>query len=43
MSLEALTAEALMAIAEANELATLDQVRVQFTGKRVNLQNSLKH
>ena len=42
MSLEALTAEALMAIAEANELATLDQVRVQFTGKKSQLAEQSK-
>lgn len=34
MSLEALTTEALAAIAAAEDLATLDQVRVQFTGKK---------
>ncbi len=34
MSLEALTNEALAAIAAAEDLATLDQVRVQFTGKK---------
>ena len=34
MSLEALTTEALAAIAAAQDLATLDQVRVQFTGKK---------
>ena len=33
MSLEALTTEALAAIA-AQDLAALDQVRVQFTGKK---------
>ena len=42
MSLEALTAEALTAIAEANELATLDQVRVQFTGKKSQLAEQSK-
>jgi hypothetical protein len=43
MSLEALTTEALAAIAAAQDLATLDQVRVQFTGKKASLQNNLKH
>ena len=33
MSLEALTTEALAAIAAAQDLAALDQVRVQFTEK----------
>jgi phenylalanyl-tRNA synthetase alpha chain len=43
MSLEALTTEALAAIAAAQDLAALDQVRVQFTGKKASLQNSRKH
>jgi phenylalanyl-tRNA synthetase alpha chain len=43
MSLEALTTEALAAIAAAQDLAALDQVRVQFTGKKASLQSSLKH
>lgn len=34
MSLEALTTEALAAIAAAQDLVALDQVRVQFTGKK---------
>ncbi len=34
MSLEALTTEALAAIAAAEDLAALDQVRVLFTGKK---------
>ena len=34
MSLEALTTEALVAIAAAQDLVALDQVRVQFTGKK---------
>lgn len=43
MSLEALTTEALAAIAAAQDLAALDQVRVQFTGKKASLQNNRKH
>ena len=43
MSLEALTTEALAAIAAAQDLAALDQVRVQFTGKKASSQNSRKH
>ncbi|MBV6597416.1 phenylalanine--tRNA ligase subunit alpha, partial [Acinetobacter baumannii] len=34
MSLEALTTEALASIASAKDLVALDQVRVQFTGKK---------
>ena len=34
MSLETLTTEALAAIAAAQDLATLDQARVQFTEKK---------
>jgi phenylalanyl-tRNA synthetase alpha chain len=37
MSLDALTSDALAAIAAASDLATLDQVRVQFTGKKSQL------
>jgi phenylalanyl-tRNA synthetase alpha chain len=40
MSLEALTTEALAAIAAAQDLATLDQVRVQFTGKKASSEQS---
>ena len=36
MSLEALTTEALAAIAAAEDLATLDQVRVQFTVRKAS-------
>lgn len=43
MSLEALTTEALVAIAAAQDLVALDQVRVQFTGKKASLQNNRKH
>ena len=42
MSLEALTTEALDAIAAAQDLATLDQVRVQFTGKKSQLAEQSK-
>ena len=42
MSLEALTTEALAAIAAAEDLATLDQVRVQFTGKKSQLAEQSK-
>ena len=42
MSLEALTNEALAAIAAAEDLATLDQVRVQFTGKKSQLAEQSK-
>ena len=42
MSLEALTTEALAAIAAAQDLATLDQVRVQFTGKKSQLAEQSK-
>jgi len=35
--LEDLTANALTAIAAAHDLASLEQVRVQFTGKKANL------
>ncbi len=41
-SLEALTTEALAAIAAATDLATLDQVRVQFTGKKSQLAEQSK-
>jgi phenylalanyl-tRNA synthetase alpha chain len=37
MSLDALTTDALAAIAAAHDLAALDQVRVQFTGKKSQL------
>ncbi|MEY4517324.1 MAG: hypothetical protein RL180_1670 [Pseudomonadota bacterium] len=37
MSLDALTSDALAAIAAASDLAALDQVRVQFTGKKSQL------
>lgn len=37
MSLDSLTSEALAAISAAPDLATLDQVRVQFTGKKSQL------
>lgn len=42
MSLEALTTEALAAIAAAQDLTTLDQVRVQFTGKKSQLAEQSK-
>ena len=42
MSLEALTTEALAAIAAAQDLAALDQVRVQFTGKKSQLAEQSK-
>ena len=42
MSLEALTTEALAAIAAAEDLAALDQVRVQFTGKKSQLAEQSK-
>lgn len=42
MSLEALTNEALAAIAAANDLPALDQVRVQFTGKKSQLAEQSK-
>jgi phenylalanyl-tRNA synthetase alpha chain len=42
MSLEALTTEALAAIAAAQDLATLDQARVQFTGKKSQLAEQSK-
>ena len=37
MSLDSLTSDALAAITAAPDLATLDQVRVQFTGKKSQL------
>lgn len=42
MSLEILTTEALTAIAETQDLAALDQVRVQFTGKKSRLAEQSK-
>ncbi|MDU6285980.1 MAG: hypothetical protein E6588_13550, partial [Acinetobacter sp.] len=42
MSLEALTTEALAAIAAAQDLVALDQVRVQFTGKKSQLAEQSK-
>lgn len=42
MSLEALTNEALSAIASATDLATLDQARVQYTGKKSQLAEQSK-
>ena len=42
MSLEALTTEALAAIAAAQDLAALDQARVQFTGKKSQLAEQSK-
>ena len=42
MSLEALTTEALAAIAAAEDLAALDQVRVLFTGKKSQLAEQSK-
>ena len=41
-ALEALTTEALAAIAAAQDLATLDQARVQFTGKKSQLAEQSK-